>query len=156
LLTDNLSALPEPAELPPGTIRTDSKEIKQVWVPPGRCPSGSDPAKDKDARPDEQPQHEVRISQGFWLDMYPVTNAAYEQFIADGGYEKRAFWSADGWTWVVEKLEIIRANDSEGFTDPQQPRVGISWYEADAYARWRGGDYQPKLSGNTRRAVHNR
>src|SRR5688572_3395274 len=71
--------------------------------------------------------------------MYPVTNAAYEQFIADGGYKKRAFWSADGWTWVVEKLEITRANDSEGFTDPQQPRVGISWYEADAYARWRGG-----------------
>jgi formylglycine-generating enzyme required for sulfatase activity len=70
--------------------------------------------------------------------MYPVTNAAYQQFIDDDGYKQQAFWSADGWKWLQES-RVIGPEYYKNFIDGQKPCVGISWYEADAYARWRGG-----------------
>lgn len=116
--------------------RTDAKGIAQVWVSPGCFQRGSDPTSDVQARPNEQPKHEICITRGFWLDTYEVTNAAYQEFIDDAGYTRRELWSEDGWQW---KGDRTGPENIEGFTDPQQPRVGISWYEADAYARWRSG-----------------
>jgi formylglycine-generating enzyme required for sulfatase activity len=85
----------------------------------------------------------VCITQGYWLDTYEVTNAAYQKFIDAGGYSKRDYWSADGWAsdgWLWLLGQVTKApSDYTGFTDAQQPRVGISWYEAEAYAKWRGG-----------------
>jgi len=119
-----------------GQTRSDQMGIAQVWVPAGCFQMGSDPKKDPQAQPNEQPQHEVCITKGFWLDQYEVTNAAFQQFIVNGGYMKREFWSDAGWQW---KGNRIQPQDIEGFTAPQQPRVGINWYEAEAYAKWRGG-----------------
>lgn len=82
--------------------------------------------------------HEVCITRGFWLDQFLVTNAAYDQFIKDGGYTKKEYWSDDGWKWLQTK-KIKGPQNASKFTDPQFPRVGVSWYEADAYARWRAG-----------------
>lgn len=120
-----------------GAIRTDSRGIKQVWVPDGCFPMGSDPTKDKFASPDEMPQHDVCIT-GYWLDMFEVTNAAYEQFVANGAYTKPDYWSEEEWRWL-QTNGITGPQSLLGFVGPLQPRLGISWYEADAYARWRGG-----------------
>jgi formylglycine-generating enzyme required for sulfatase activity len=119
-----------------GTVREDEKGVEQVWVPPGCFRRGSDPAKDRAAHWYETPQHDACFRQGFWIDRYEVTNAAYEAFIADGGYTRRDLWSEDGWAW---KGARSRPESPPGFDAPQQPRVWISWYEAEAYARWRGG-----------------
>lgn len=122
--------------LTPGMRRVDAKGIPQVWVPAGAFMMGS--GADREARPDEQPDHQVNISQAFWIDQYVVTNSAFQAFIEDGGYTKRQFWSADGWRWLTNNA-IKGPGNYPNFTNPDQPRVGVSWYEADAYAHWRGG-----------------
>ena len=64
----------------------------------------------------------------FRIARYPVTNAQYQIFIEDGGYETDAWW---------EGLAARAAEPARGFwTDPNQPRETVSWYEAMAYARW--------------------
>jgi formylglycine-generating enzyme required for sulfatase activity len=93
---------------------------------------------DTQAEDDEKPQHEVCITQPYWIGQYEVTNAEYDRFIEAGGYSTRAYWSAEGWNW---KSSRVKPNDYDGFTDPNQPRVGISWYEAEAFATWAGGRF---------------
>lgn len=118
--------------------RQDSKEIWQSWLPAGQFKMGSDPFLDKHAEEDELPQHEVLLTRGFWIDIYPVTNIAYSHFIEDGGYKRSELWNSDGWAWVQE-FEITGPLQRLNFIHPEQPCIGVSWYEADAYARWRGG-----------------
>jgi formylglycine-generating enzyme required for sulfatase activity len=138
------SALPGVVELigtntpAPGTKLADIHGIVQVYVPAGCFMIGSDPAKDRYARLEEQPQHRVCMAEGYWLDAYEVTNAAYQQFIDAGGYTTRDYWLDAGWQWKQSSYITEPAN-LDGFTDSQQPRVGVSWYEAEAYAKWRGG-----------------
>lgn len=124
--------------LSPGETRTDAKGIAQVWVPGGCFKMGSDPTKNPYTEADELPQHEVCLSRGYWLDQYEATNAAYQEFIDAGGYKKREYWSEQGWQWLQTK-NITGPQRYSGFTDPKQPRIGVSWYEAEAYAHWRGG-----------------
>jgi serine/threonine protein kinase len=119
-----------------GHVRTDPRDIAQVYVPAGQFSMGS--TAQPNARGDEQPIHDVRISSAFWLDQYAVTNTAYKAFVEDGGYAKSQYWSNNGWQWLTVN-GISGPGNYTGFAEPQQPRVGVSWYEADAYARWRGG-----------------
>src|SRR6185437_7764089 len=80
-----------------------------------------------------------------------VTNADWLAFMADGGYDKPALWLSDGWATV--KREGWRApgyweHDKHGWTvltpagrlpvDPAAPVCHVSYYEADAFARWAG------------------
>src|SRR6202167_814181 len=97
----------------------------------------------------ERPAHEVDVA-GFYLDTTPVTNAAYAEFIADGGYDDPRFWTAEGWAhrqragltaplfwrWEGEWVRV-----AFGRTEPiasSEPVMHVCWYEADAYARWAG------------------
>src|SRR5258708_5493734 len=123
-------------QLVAGSLRMDEHGIVQVWVPAGTFLMGSAPR--ADARSDEQPEHEVHIMAAFWLDQYAVTNEAYRAFIEDEGYSKRQYWSNAGWQWLATN-GITGPGDYVGFAEAQQPRVGVSWFEADAYTRWRGG-----------------
>ncbi len=119
----------EPA---PGTRMTDDKGIEMVYVPAGKFLMGSND------REDEKPVHEVQIAHHFWLDLTPVTNEAYALFIEDGGYKTRNWWTKLGWDWVQSK-KAVGPHDFDKFTDSQQPRIGVTWFEANAYASWRGG-----------------
>ena len=99
----------------------------------------------------ERPQHEVEL-RAFFIDRAPVTNSRYLAFVEDGGYVRRELWDADGWSWrrqeQVEAPRLWRRAGGEGWSersydreeplDPRRPVVHISWYEADAYARWAG------------------
>lgn len=121
-----------------GTFRIDARGVEQVWVPGGCFQMGSDPQKDPQAQANEQPAHEVCLTKGFWIDRYEVTNAAYQKFIDDGGYSRPELWSQAGWAWK-QKTSRTGPDSYSNFLDANQPRVGITWYEAEAYARWRGG-----------------
>jgi ergothioneine biosynthesis protein EgtB len=80
-----------------------------------------------------------------------VTNGEYLEFIRDGGYQNPALWLADGWTlihlegWQHPLYWEKRGDRWHQFTlggirvlNPLEPVCHISYYEADAYARWCG------------------
>lgn len=140
------------AEMPEaGDTRTDEKGIEQVYVPSGCFMMGTSEAEAEYARSleapswaagrisSEQPQHEVCLMRGYWIDKYEVTNAAYQAFIDDGGYTNEAFWSEDGLEWLsrqdIEELPAACVTE----TPDDFPRVCVTWFEAEAYAAWRGG-----------------
>jgi len=98
----------------------------------------------------ETPRHRVLLG-AYDLASRPVTNAEYLAFMADGGYARPELWLADGWdvrtvqawesphywekadgTWRVFTLGGVLP------VDPDEPVCHVSYYEADAYARWAG------------------
>ena len=130
--------------------RRDPKGIEQVWVPAGSFLMGTDdatlqelkalrpPAWVMKALESESPQHEVRLKEGFWFDKHEVTNAAFAAFVDAGGYETPSYWSEAGRKWLAgQRLDALPA-ECPG-TLPEHPRRCVTWYEADAYARWREG-----------------
>jgi formylglycine-generating enzyme required for sulfatase activity len=73
----------------------------------------------------------------FWIDKTEVTNQQYQQFIEAGGYSKAEHWSDEGWKWVQgNHITQPLLWDDPAYNAPQQPVVGVSWWEANAYAKW--------------------
>jgi hypothetical protein len=76
----------------------------------------------------------------FWLSRYPVTNAQYALFMKKGGYKDMDIWSDEGRHWL--KIEGVSQPEywrDPRFSGPDQPVVGVSFWEAEAFARWAGG-----------------
>ncbi|MGZ8285209.1 MAG: ergothioneine biosynthesis protein EgtB [Allosphingosinicella sp.] len=80
-----------------------------------------------------------------------VTNAEWLNFIGDGGYERPELWMADGWAWATAngiEAPLYWRREAEEWgrfaldglrpLAPAEPVAHVSWYEADAYARWAG------------------
>lgn len=83
--------------------------------------------------------------ESMFLDRHAVTNREYRQFVETGGYEQMELWDSSIWPAMVEFVDQTGKygphywNDGRfpaGFDD--HPVVGVSWYEASAYARWVG------------------
>jgi ergothioneine biosynthesis protein EgtB len=111
---------------------------------------GHDPADGSFAFDNECPRHRVFL-ESFELATRLVTNAEYLEFIADGGYTRPDLWLADGfnevrargWTSPLYWAEDRGAGARSQFglsgvraLDPSAPVHHVSFYEADAYARW--------------------
>lgn len=98
----------------------------------------------------EQPRHQVYL-QDYWLNARLVNNGDYLQFVQAGGYSKPEYWLSDGWAtvkaqqwqaplyweqidgaWWIMTLAGLRA------LNEHEPVCHVSFYEADAYARWAG------------------
>ena len=80
-----------------------------------------------------------RIERPYKIDIYPVTNSQFERFIKAGGYQNVQYWSKEGQEWLRKKKPSNPEwlND-EDFNKPDHPVVGVSYYEAEAYAAWIG------------------
>ena len=98
----------------------------------------------------EGPRHRVWL-EPFRLAAHPVCCGEYLDFIADGGYRRPEFWLSEGWAavqqqawqaplyWRCEDREwLIFTLSGEHPVDPAEPVCHISFYEADAFARWAG------------------
>ena len=66
----------------------------------------------------------------------PVTNATWARFSEGGGYERREWWSDEGWAWK-EEYDITHP-DAVADGRPDAPVCHVSWFEADAFARSHG------------------
>ena len=82
-----------------------------------------------------QERHELFLSD-YHLGKYPVTNAEYKRFIEAGGYQDKSFWTEAGWQEVGQKQNEPRYWQDARFNKPNQPAIGMSWYECVAYCRW--------------------
>lgn len=107
-----------------------SENENMLLIPAGSFVQGSDAI---DSQDNERPPHEVYL-EDYWIDRYAVTTAEYRSFIEAGGYQNSEWWTPEGWQWV-QTHEIQRSLYQ---TADDSPVCGVSWYEADAYARFVG------------------
>jgi ergothioneine biosynthesis protein EgtB len=153
LLTDikNLLALNplRPAyRAPPGVGQAQAAPLNWLEFPEGLYAIGF--AGNEFAFDNETPRHRVFLER-FVLASRPVTNAEYLEFMAAGGYRDAALWLSDGWRKLSEAgwqaplyWERIDAEwfhtTLSGFVrvEPDAPVCHVSYYEADAFARWAG------------------
>ncbi|MEO8152021.1 MAG: ergothioneine biosynthesis protein EgtB [Rhizobacter sp.] len=98
----------------------------------------------------ESPRHRVFLP-AFELASRLVTNAEYAGFIEAGGYRDHALWLSEGWDWrhvqgrehplywrrAGKGWQEFTLNGLQALT-PHAPVAHVSYYEADAYARWAG------------------
>jgi gamma-glutamyl hercynylcysteine S-oxide synthase len=108
----------------------DAAATSQMFIPAGEFSMGLD----RPVIDNEGPQHRCMLS-AYRIDRAPVTVAQYREFMLQDGYRDRRFWSEAGWQWLqshpVDRPLYWTAVDAE-------PVYGLSWYEADAYARFVG------------------
>jgi iron(II)-dependent oxidoreductase len=143
--TLQLGALPGPAPGRPREVTIDG----EVVVEAGSFMLGADESEPW-AYDNEHPAHEVSLP-AYFIDRAPVSNRDYQRFIAEGGYDDAALWSDEGWAWRKQEdaeaplyWELAgggwqrRRFDVLEAVPPNEPVQHVSWYEADAYARWAG------------------
>ena len=132
-----------------GPRRPDSSPAgASILIPAGSCVIGRDDR--RITYDNERPAHRVELP-AYRIDAAPVTNGEYGRFIDDGGYRRRELWSAEGWAWrrgeQAEAPLFWRRVDGHwqrlSFgrlkrVDSARPVMHVSWFEADAYARWAG------------------
>jgi formylglycine-generating enzyme required for sulfatase activity len=84
---------------------------------------------------------------------YPITNLEYADFVQAGGYSSEQFWMPTAWTWRTRnKIKEPAFWSVTEFNRPNSPVVGVSFYEALAYARWlenRGSEDVPHSTSAT-------
>jgi len=124
-----------------------------VLVPAGEFRMGVDAGS---APTNDSPEHGV-VLDAYYIGRHEVTNGEYAKFIAAKGYGKRDLWSDAGRRWLAE--QVRRVPDGEGGTKeiprrapdgweerkkelgevfPDYPVTGVSWFEAEAFARFAG------------------
>ena len=98
----------------------------------------------------------MKIEQAFSIQKYPITNLQFKRFMDDNGYEHEELWSKRGWAWrmgmydsrgpknymiwITEPPAVIQ-HEPGFWRDPKwnnllAPVVGVTWFEAEAYANW--------------------
>lgn len=141
-----VGALEQPSKPRPQPKRTypESSNTKWIEIPAGRGQMEAS---------DDKKTVTLKIpNERYWIAKYPVTHAQFSEFIRDGGYTKEDLWTPEGWKikeegWRYNKKKkqwnpskspwmqpILWKN--EKFDSPDQPVIGVSWYEATAYCLW--------------------
>ncbi|MFG2595661.1 ergothioneine biosynthesis protein EgtB [Streptomyces sp. NPDC048462] len=149
LITHQLRSGPAALSAPEPPRASDATTLPaEVLVPGGPFTMGT--STEPWALDNERPAHRREVP-AFFLDTAPVTCGAYRAFIEDGGYTEQRWWAPEGWAmvreheltapqfWHREAGQWLRRRF--GVTEPvpaDEPVLHVSWYEADAYARWAG------------------
>ncbi|PPS42733.1 ergothioneine biosynthesis protein EgtB [Chroococcidiopsis sp. TS-821] len=105
---------------------------EMIEIPAGYCELGNDSV---DAMDNERPVHRVYLDT-YWIDRYPTTCGQYQEFINAGGYQNSQWWSEAGWQWL-QQAQVTHPLYWQNVT-ADSPVYGVSWYEAEAYARFVG------------------
>jgi len=138
---DQAAPASQPSRAAVGVASATGLEL--VEIPAGTCTIGA--GGPGFAYDNERPRHRTDV-RGYMIGRTPITNATYLQFVEGGGYERREWWSDEGWAWkeqyditrpmawTVDRDAEWRLGSLEPFA-PYRPVVHVSWFEADAFAR---------------------
>jgi len=118
------------ADRPIGAPRQDEEWIE---IPAGPFSMGA--GEEWFAYDNERPRHTVHTD-AYRIARRPVSCERWMRFSESGGYERREWWSPEGWAWR-EELEIV-PHPAIAAGHPQAAACHISWFEADAFARASG------------------
>jgi iron(II)-dependent oxidoreductase len=127
-----LAGLLPPGEPPALDAESTAASAQGEWleIPAGSFAMGA-PATGF-AYDNERPRH-TRTLGPFQIARRPVTTASWMRFAEGGGYERREWWSDEGWAWK-EEYDITH-HPSLATGDRSAPACHVSWFEADAFAR---------------------
>ncbi len=95
-------------------LNLDSNSGSMVFIPAGEFIMGNDLGK-----VDERPAHPVKLK-SYYLDRHDVTNSQYREFVKSEGYRVTSY------------------PYTQEFGSDEQPVVGVSWFDAEAYCKWAG------------------
>lgn len=131
---------------PPGL----ETEPQNGWIPVPAGTVGIGHGDDGFHFDNEAPRHDVLVGPAE-LAPHLTTCGDWCEFIDDGGYRRPELWMSDGWATVQSErwhAPLYWREESDGWTtfglagrvpvDPTAPVAHVSWYEADAFARWSG------------------
>jgi ergothioneine biosynthesis protein EgtB len=111
----------------------------------------------------EAPRHRVWLD-GFLIRNDLVSNREFQAFIEDGGYSRPDLWMTEGWSlcqrngwtspryWRGVQEEFTLAGRQP--LDPEAPVRHLSWFEADAFARWSDARLPTEAEWEHAAAVH--
>jgi ergothioneine biosynthesis protein EgtB len=129
---------------------TPLPEVERSWLEPEAGLKSVGSTSEGFAFDNELPRHQVYLAP-FAIAPRPVTNGEYLEFIIDSGYENVGLWLSDGWTqsqaehWRAPLYWEYQDDAWQQFTlngmqqiDPQAAVCHLSYYEAQAFAHWRG------------------
>ena len=118
----------------PMGLSSTTAATEMVLVEAGEFYQGCD---DLAAIDNERVAHPVYLGR-YWIDQLPVTCAQYRRFMEAGGYQTQQWWSPQGWQWQQRAQLQSPRYWTDDATFERHPVCGVSWYEADAYARFVG------------------
>lgn len=140
-------------ETPNNHATKDDSDTQWLAQEGGLCVIGLSATKDEEVSfcfDNETPTHNVYL-QSYEIADRLVTNADYMAFIEDGGYQNSQLWLADGWAevnsnqWTAPLYWVKKQSQWYQYTlaglqpvSVEQPVCHVSYYEADAFARWAG------------------
>jgi gamma-glutamyl hercynylcysteine S-oxide synthase len=108
------------------------QEGEQDWIELSGGPFAIGASEQGFAYDNERPRHTIDVAP-CQIARQPVSNASWMRFSEGGGYERREWWSDEGWAW---KLQYdITHHPAIAAGNPAAPACHVSWFEADAFAR---------------------
>ena len=121
-LPDKVIVVEKEKKVQPGDQRVNPKDgLVYVWIPDGSFKMGCVPG-DKHCQPDEKPQHDVKITQGFWMTSTEVPASAYEKFATRTGHP------------MPQKTKL-----NPNLMGSDFPVTSVSWSDATDYCTEAGG-----------------
>ncbi len=100
-------------------LQAEAPALQFAWIPPGEYLMGSGAG-----HRDERPLHRVKITRGYWISRFEITNEQYRHFAP--AHESRTE-DRHGYQFGITGYDQDQ---------PQQPVVRVSWQEAMAFCRW--------------------
>ncbi|MBL9175222.1 MAG: SUMF1/EgtB/PvdO family nonheme iron enzyme [Verrucomicrobiales bacterium] len=113
-------------ERPGVGVKDGWPDIDWIVIPPGPFVMG-----------EGKEQHSCEVIRNpFAISRYPVTVSQFKAFEDAGGYTERRFWSPAGWKWRQSQKITGPEDYFPTFQTLNHPRVGLSWFEAQAFSHW--------------------
>jgi gamma-glutamyl hercynylcysteine S-oxide synthase len=135
LVIAGLLPVGEPPAIEEPLAMDRQEDGEQAWleIPAGSFAMGAEDA--VFAYDNERPRHQVML-RAFQIARRPVTAGSWMRFAEGGGYERREWWSDEGWAWKEEHdITHHPAVATGGVGGLQSPVCHVSWFEAEAFAR---------------------